>query len=178
MEENEIRQLNVAGWPVPDECLIELGRISALWSILENFLDICIGKLAGFDHQDPKVLILFKHSSFPQKLDILSTLCELLVPQYPSLKGYKEVVMNLRSAQTFRNRYMHNSPWLNEETGAYEMPLGSARGTLKVSVEKIDIIDLRRVWIKIHEASLDLHKLILGRLLTPVWEQRKNKSSN
>ena len=45
----EIAQLNFSDWPVPDKFLTEFGRVAALWACLESFLNICLGKLAGFN---------------------------------------------------------------------------------------------------------------------------------
>ncbi|MDP3000061.1 MAG: hypothetical protein Q8N47_21425 [Bryobacterales bacterium] len=75
MTNDEVRKLDFAGWPLLEEYLVEIGRVAVLWSGLEGFLGICIGKLAGFNElTDPKPFILVNHTSFPQRLDILSTL--------------------------------------------------------------------------------------------------------
>jgi hypothetical protein len=86
MKNEEIRKLNFSDWPLPDNYLIEVGRVSVVWSALESFLNLCIGKLAGFSElEDPKPFILINHASFPQRLDMLGALCEQLVPEYPRL---------------------------------------------------------------------------------------------
>ncbi|HKO98135.1 MAG TPA: hypothetical protein VJU86_14150 [Pyrinomonadaceae bacterium] len=176
MKNEEIAKLDFSGWPLSDEYLIEIGRVCALWAQLESFLNICIGKLAGFnDLSDPKAFILITHSSFPQRLDILGTLCEQLLPEFPSLTGYKEVVGDLKAAQKLRNNFTHNGMALNEETGFVEMPIGSARGSLKVTVEKITIADIRRATIAISEAHAALYKLVLQKDLQPAWKRRAAK---
>lgn len=71
MKNEEIERLDFSAWPLPDEYLIELGRVAALWATLESFLNICIGKLAGFNEfSDPKPFILVNHASVPQKIDM------------------------------------------------------------------------------------------------------------
>src|SRR5260221_108403 len=108
MKDDEVLKLNFDRWPLPDAYLLELGRVSALWASLESFLNLCIGKLAGFnDINDPTWFILVTHSSFPQRLDILSSLCEHLVNSFPTLTDYKPVVDRLRHAQKLRNDFMH-----------------------------------------------------------------------
>jgi hypothetical protein len=174
MKNEEIRKLNFSGWPLPDDYLIEVGRVSVMWSALEAFLNLCIGKLTGFNElEDPKPFILLNHASFPQRLDMLGALCEQLVPEYPQLAHYKEVISVLRSAQTLRNKFAHNSMRFNQSTGKAEMASGSARGRLKVSVEQIDLADIRRATIAIDEASAALYKLVLGRDIGPVWQRRQ-----
>src|SRR3972149_3903969 len=104
MKNDQLLKLNFDGWPLPDGYLLELGRVAALWATLDSFLNLCIGKLAGFNVlNDPKAFILVTHSSFPQRLDIFSALCEQLVSEFPNLKGYDAVVRVLRQAQKLRN---------------------------------------------------------------------------
>jgi len=172
MKDNEVLKLNFDGWPIPDEYLRELGRVAALWASLESFLNICIGKLSGFnDQNDLTPFILVTHSSFPQRLDILSTLCEHLVPSFPTLKNYKAVVERLRQAQRLRNDFMHYGMH-KEDSGDVVMSKGTARGTLKLRVQKVTVADLRRVSMAIHEANLHLYKLVLKKDIPPVWTRR------
>lgn len=173
MKNDEVLKLNFEGWPLPDSYLLELGRITALWASLESFLNLCIGKLAGFnDMNDPKAFILVTHSSFPQRLDILSSLCEQSVHQFPNLKGYESVVQQLRQAQKLRNDFMHYGMAVNPQSGHVEMAKGTARGTVKVGVERVAVADLRRASMAIHEGLLALYKLVLGQDISPVWERR------
>jgi len=172
MKNEELDSLSVPGWPLPEPYLLELGRVAAVWSTLESFLNVCIGKLAGFnDLADPKPFILVNHASIPQKFDMLSTLCEQLAPQFPNLEGYALVVSQLRSAQKARNRFLHNGIAPNPESGAMEMAEGSARGSLKTGVRAVALADIRRAWVEIHLANIALYKLVLGRNLEPVWSR-------
>lgn len=173
MKDDQLAKLNFEGWPLPDAYLVEIGRVAALWATLESFLNLCIGKLAGFnDLNDPKAFILVTHSSFPQRLDMFAALCEQLVKDFQNLRGYSAVVQQLRQAQKLRNDYMHYGMALNEESGQVEMAKGTARGTVKVGVEAITVADLRRTTVAIHEANLALYKLVLGRTIEPIWLRR------
>ena len=170
--DDEVLKLNFDRWPLPDDYLRELGRIAALWAGLESFLNICIGTLSGFnDLSDPTAFILVTHGSFPQRLDILSALCEHLVNSFPKLKDYKTVVARLRQAQKLRNDFMHYGMH-QDDSGDVVMTKGTARGTLKVRLEKVTVADLRRVSMAIHEAELELYKLVLGKTITPIWTRR------
>lgn len=172
MNNEEIEKLNFKDWPLPDEYLIEVGRIALLWASLESFLYLCIGKLAGFNElTDPTAFILFSHSSFPQKLDMLGTLCEQMEPFASNLKGYQNVISKLKAAQKSRNRFMHNGMALNTENGNIEMAIGSARGKLKTSINTIHLTDIKKVVIEISEAQNALYKLVLGVDLEPVWKR-------
>ena len=175
MKNDEIAAIDFSGWPLPDQYLLEIGRIAALWASLESFLNICIGKLAGFnDLNDPKPFILLAHSSFPQRLDILGSLCEQLMAEFPHLAEYKKVISALKSAQKLRNDFMHHGMSLNED-GSVDMPIGSARGALKVMVKKVEIVDIKRATIAIDEAQVALYKLVLKRQLLPAWQRPKGR---
>ncbi len=173
MKDEEISKIDFDNWPLPNEVLIEIGRVSALWSSLESLLMLLIGKLAGFNQiNDPMPFILLNHSSFPQKLDMLGALCEQLKPQHSNLKGYSEVISKLKSAQAKRNRFVHNGMAFNPDSGNLEMAIGSARGKLKTKVEIITIADIRKAVIDIDEAQAALYKLVLKRDIGPVSARR------
>lgn len=173
MKNSDLVKLNFNDWPLPDEYLLEIGRISVLWSALEAFLNHCIGKLAGFnDLADPTAFILLTHASFPQRLDMFKALCEQLVGQFPNLDGYTAVVQKINQAKDLRNDFMHYVMTLDSESGYVEMAKGKARGSLKVGVEKVTIADLRRASQLIHEGHLALQKLVLGRTVEPIWVQK------
>ena len=161
-----------AGWPLPDEYLIELGRVSALWASLESLLNTLLGKLAGFDAMnDSTPFILVVHSSFPQRLDMLGALCEGLKTEHQNLANHKEVVAKLRSAQTSRNRFAHNGISFDPDKKQYMLPQGSARGKLKLSVEPVTVEEVHAVAKEIHEAQLALYKLVLKREIEPIWSR-------
>jgi hypothetical protein len=61
---------------------------------------------------------------------------------------------------------------LNPKTQAVEMAVGSARGKLRAAVEPVAIADLKRVSVEIHQAMLELHKLVTGREIEPRWQRR------
>ena len=159
-------------WPLPDEFLLELGRLAALWTSLEAQLDICIGKLAGFDDlSDPKPFILLHHSTVRQKLDMFSSLCEHQLVHHPNLQRYKEVVSKITAAQTSRNRYVHNGMVKSEDGKSVEMALGSARGKLKTSVRTVTIDEIKKVSVDIADAMRFLHHFVTGHDIPPFWER-------
>src|SRR5271165_5751325 len=96
MQNEEITALNFSGWPIPDDFLTEIGRTAVLWANLESLLNICLGKLAGFDEAlDYPVFILITHSSFLQRLQSFGALCEQLHPEHPHLADYRKVVSEI-----------------------------------------------------------------------------------
>lgn len=176
MKNEEIENLNILNWPLDETILAELGRISALWVLLEQTMNMCIGKLSGFDVlSDPKSFILVNHSSFPQKLDMLEALCNELGDNFQHLKKYKLAIGKLNEAKNLRNQFLHNTIGVNQESGDLEVAIGSARGKLKVGSKKITIADIRRASIAIHDAHRELWKLIFNRELKPIWEIRSSK---
>lgn len=174
MKDHEIDALDLSGWPLKDSYLIEIGRVSALWSGLESLLNTCIGKLAGFnDLNDPKPYILVYHSSFPQKLDILASLCEHLVSSFPELSDYSSVVAKLKAAQKARNMYAHSSIVEDPDTGKMMMPQASFRGRVAASVQPVSVSEIRRASIVIDDAQRALYKLVLRRDIPAVAQRRK-----
>ena len=150
--------------PLPDEYLIELGRITALWASLESMLNMCLGKLAGFDPlTDPTPFILITHTSFPQRLDMLGALCEQLGDTYPDLAEHKDVIGKLKSAQSTRNRYMHNGISYDPERRGHFLAQGSARGKVKTSITPVTVEEIHQAAREVHLASLALYKLVLKR---------------
>lgn len=151
----------LAGWPLPDQFLIELGRLTVLWAALESLLMLSLGKLAGFNDTDnPIPFILVAHASFPQRLDMLGALCEQHAPQHTHLAEYGDVLKLLRAAQKARNRFIHNGLVPSSETGQVEIAIGSARGSLKVSVAPVEPADIRKACKDVHEAQRALAYLV------------------
>lgn len=159
-------------WPAPDSYLLELGRLTAMWTALEATTDICLGKLAGFnDLNDPRPFTLIKHSSFPQKLQSIGALCEHLLPNHPHLDGYQKVISTLKVAQKQRNTYTHNAFGVNPDTGKVDMAVGSARGKIKTEVREITIGAIREATASVHLASIELMNLILNQGHKPIWQR-------
>ena len=177
MTNDELRALDLTAWPVPDEYLIEVGRLSWLWATLEEFLALCIGKLARFGLDDPTPFILLAHTNFPQRLDMLTSLCQLLLPRHPELNDYSAVAGELRSAQTLRNKFLHNGIAYDEETKVACLPLATARGTLKARIETVTPTDIRRACVEVHNAHRALYKLVLRKDYPPIWETRAQRAS-
>ena len=159
-------------WPIPNEYLIELGRISALWGSLESSLNIAINKLAGYEAIfDWRSAVLTAHINFKQRLDMLSALCDGLQNEYPHLSNCPKVMEHINKAQIKRNKYMHNSIALNEDSGKFETFQLSARGKLKTNTHEVTLTDLREVSASIHVALLNLHELITQNKILPIWER-------
>lgn len=146
--------------------------MTTLWGTLETNLDLAISKLAGYEKiLDSRALILLAHSNFQQRVDILSSLCEWLLPSYPNLVEYKEVVKKINSAQKSRNKYAHNSVTIDEDSGKVFTTYYSARGELKTNTEIVHLADIQEATAKIHESMCALHTLITGKEMKPIWER-------
>jgi hypothetical protein len=177
MKKKEINDLNLDGWPIPNDFLIELGRISALWTSLEWMLETYIAKLSGFNNEgDPRPFILLRHTTFPQKLDMFTALCEKLKPRFQNLDGFEAVISDIRIAQKIRNRFIHNSVGFDPKTKKATLSVGTARGSVKASVETIDVVDIKKASIDINKAMISLHHLITGKKYPSIIETKKDKT--
>jgi hypothetical protein len=173
LKDDIISKADLKNWPLPDEYLIELGRISCFWISLEQSLEIAIGKLAGFELDDYRSFIFLRHTSFPQKLDIFETLCEGLQLHYSHLKDYKVISKRIRSVQTQRNKFVHNAITKNSEGDGFLLTEGSARGRIKTSIKSIDHKELKKLSMEMHIVYLALHEFITGVKYTPKWDRSK-----
>ncbi|WP_444896952.1 hypothetical protein [Microbulbifer sp. SSSA005] len=77
----------IANLPVPDEYLIELGKITVMYGALEFSIDRAISKLAGYESMlDWRVSVMTAHLTFQQRVNALGTLFEQVSESYPNLR--------------------------------------------------------------------------------------------
>lgn len=170
--EDYLRSPAFEDWPADESILVELGRLMSVWGGLEAGLNVAIGKLAGFDNVgDVRPMILTTHSSFPQRVDNFTALCEQLEGQFPNLKGYQEVAVGIRKVQVSRNKYAHNMVIKDRETGKHMISRFSARGKVVYYEEEVEIADIRRITAQTHAVSLKLHALLTGVSYPPIWDR-------
>ena len=155
--------------------MIEIGRLSLQWNYLESFLIICIGKLMG-ENGNTTVIphILTTHASLPQKLDIFSTLCDLLKEKYPNLKEAPKAISKIKEAQTLRNNYVHNGMRPHEDGQSAVLLKGSFRGRIKTSEQKITKMMIFDATRKVDEAFVLLYKVVLQRDIGTMEERMKS----
>lgn len=166
------RHIFADNWPAPNDYLLELGRMTAVWGTLESAVNLAISKLAGYSTPlDVRALILVAHSTFQQRVDIISTLCEQLSPQHTGLATYEQVIVKIGAAQKARNKYAHNAIVTNDETGLVNVSFVSARGTLRAKTEVVRLEEIKEATAKIHEAMCALHTLVTGQEIKPLWER-------
>jgi len=157
-------------WPLPNDFMLELGRISAIWGSLESTVNIAIGKLAGYSEvYDYRAAILLAHANFKQRIEILETLFEQCSKERKNFKDYAPIIRKIKSVQKGRNKFIHNSISFNPDSKRMEIASLSARGTMKVTVNPITINELKEVTAKTHEAMCQLHSIITGNEINPIW---------
>ncbi|MGH9677726.1 MAG: hypothetical protein ACRD36_11545 [Candidatus Acidiferrum sp.] len=69
---------------IPGPYLTAIGKVCANWGILKAAMDLAIAKLAGFNLQDSRGVILVAHISWPLKMDILEAPVNGLLRDYPN----------------------------------------------------------------------------------------------
>ena len=162
-----------ANWPAPENYLVELGRMTALWGLLESTCVLALGKLAGYSEiLDIRIVILTAHSNFQQRVVAISAMCEHLLPIRPQLQNYELIIKLLKAAQKTRNKYTHNGISTNDEIGEVVLSYATARGSLKLNTEVVHLADIKEACSKIHEAQCSLYSLITETNLPPIWERR------
>lgn len=128
---------------LPDEYLREIGRIAVTWNRLENLIQHTL-VLALQDHfaEDARVLTVFAHMAFPQKLDTLKAM--LLISQSATGKvftDYQDKIQPLlKTCQEKRNNILHQS-WSVHEGTVQRFDL-KARGVFKATRLDVSIDEL------------------------------------
>ena len=145
---------------LPDDYLVEIGKISVQWSALEMIFELCSVKLSGMDSNDERPWAIFAHMSFPQRLDAFGAMIDTLQAGYPRLQDYKAVLSLVRESQTARNKVIH-ARW-NYENGVATIARLTAKGKVKTSLEPITVNELREIAELIGKASIRVWKLVVA----------------
>lgn len=146
--------------------------MTSIWGTLESCVNVAISKFAGYESLlDRRVVIMVAHSNFKQRVDIISTFCEQLLPEFPGLKDYKSVIAKIQAAQKARNKFAHNAITSDDDTGDVTVAYVTAYGTLKTTVEIVKLEAIVDATAKIHEAMCALHTLVTGQELKPMWDR-------
>ena len=152
---------------LPDEYLIEIGRVSVRWAILESFLDLNLIKLLGKSVLEVRSLVIFNHMAFPQKLDVLGALInELQQSGYEGCDKYPPVQSLLRQAQEKRNSLLHAKIGY-DQNGKVSASRISARGKFKMMQTEISVPDIKEMSALIYKAAEELHTLVNNELKAP-----------
>jgi len=159
-------------WPLPNEFMLELGRISITWSSLESMVNISISKLAGYsDRYDFRAGIMLAHSNFKQRIEILETLFEQCSKKFKNLENYDPIIKKIKNAQRGRNKFIHHILTLNPDNKKVEISNLSARGSMKVTVKPVRINELKEVSAQNHEAMCMLYSIITEVEILPIWDR-------
>jgi hypothetical protein len=153
---------------IPDEYLKAIGGITVHWNYLEMVVNLILIHLLGNKVMDERSHIIFAHTSFPQRMDILSALVEQVqkLPQYSRFQEYRSKVQPLlKAAQTSRNSIIH-SFWGMKE-GKLTRSSISARGSLKFSSVTVTLEEIEDAQKSIAAAYKSLSELIVPHAASP-----------
>ncbi len=145
---------------LPDDYLIEIGKVSVQWSMLEMVFDLCSIKLAGMDADEARAMAVFAHMPFQMKLDVFGAMVDSLQTNYPRLKSYAEVLSLVRQAQSARNKIIH-ARW-SHKNGVVTIGRMTARGKVKTSIDTISLDEIRSATELIGKASVQVWKLVIS----------------
>jgi hypothetical protein len=139
---------------LPDEVLLELGRIVASWIELDACLDKVLEKLAEMDrYMDGQRAPVHVQDPFSQRLQAFGTYCSQLTLEFPHLRNCRHVHERLKTVHQLRNHYLEggNAPGMGHGEG--EPCSGRA-------AEGFEAEDLRRVSQEINRAHEALYALV------------------
>ncbi len=146
---------------IPEPYLTAIGRVVVHWCNLEAVTDLAIGKLAGFDAYDHRGAIATAHMTWPQKMDILESLINVLRDEHAYLAKFDDVKPLLKKAQDGRNRLVHGQ-WGKQDGQVVKLRI-TARGKLKFGIAPITIDEIRTIGLDVGQAGLALIKTVLGK---------------
>jgi hypothetical protein len=146
---------------LPDEMLVELGRIVALWTAVNELLDAALERLAGMDqYMEARSGRGFRRAPFIQRLQVFSDYCGQLALEFPYLRAYRVVMEKLKAAHALHKRYVQSRILFNPETGQYEVPSSVQPDNPVSTPETVCTETLRRDALMIVEAREALYALI------------------
>jgi hypothetical protein len=149
--------------PIPDEYLKAIGSVVVHWNYLEEVLNLILIHLLGKKITDDRSHIIFAHTSFPQKMDILSALVGKVenLPEYSRFQEYKaNVEPLLKTAQSSRNTIIH-SMW-GMKDGKLMRASISARGSLKLVWIIVTLREIENAQESIARAYRALSELVVS----------------
>jgi hypothetical protein len=148
---------------IPEAYLTAIGRVVVNWCNLESVVDLAIAKLAAFDLNDPRGVIVTVHMAWPQKMDVLEALVHALETDHPHLSPKFEAAKPLLiQAQRGRNRIVHGQWGSHPEYGVVKLR-SSARGKLKYGFEPISLDDMAAISLDMGNAGLAVFKMIVNK---------------
>ncbi len=155
-------KLDLSGWPLPDEYLAEIGRITLLWARLEKLLATAVANLAGFGNlADPRIYIVFTRPDFQHNLGLLQELCDHLAPRNPRMQDYPQVIALLAAAALSRARYTGGGLATNPGDGRVELDVARAGDRFNLTTVPVAVTDLQQVAVEIDAAQHALYKLVM-----------------
>jgi hypothetical protein len=157
----DLTTLNIDGWPLPNDYLVEVGRIALMWARLETLVMNSVANFSGLENlADPRNFIVYSRPNFGENIQLLEALCDHLLPTNPNLHGYQQVLDQLRDAQGAMALYTRGGMNPNPGTGAVEMDLPDPASPGRTLSRQVQIADLRRAMMVIDEAQHALYKLL------------------
>lgn len=145
---------------LPDEYLREIGRIAVSWNRLESLLvHTLVVALQDKFAEDARVITVFAHMAFPQKLDTLRAM--LLISQSSTGQvfiDYQEKIQPLlKTCQEKRNNILHQS-W-SVDNGTVQRFDMKARGVFKATrlgVSLEELMETTSLMVETHRSMFQL----------------------
>lgn len=141
---------------IPDEYLRAIGQVVLTWNSLEALVHLALVKLLGSDSLEGRSHAVFAPMSFPQKLDVLTTLMDQMeIPANHPFGRYKtEVHPLLTEAQAQRDLLLH-SLW-GVKDGEVCVSSIASRGLVRVEERPVPLGEVEAASELIKKAGLTL----------------------
>jgi hypothetical protein len=143
---------------LPAEFLQAIGLVTAASAQTESIVQKFIGGLLGID--EIETIALTTHMSAPQKDQVARALIELNGTSAAIVDHVDDLLDAIADAAERRNVLVHNSFARHPETGEVFSIRFKARGSLQVSLQPIDIEQIKKDAAFIYKVGIDLMRFI------------------
>ncbi len=150
---------------LPPEMLRAIGLVVAASSQTESVVQDLIGGLLRIDMIDAKALTT--HMSAPLKDHVVRALSELRAPSPSEVDALDDLLDRINTAYEKRNLIVHNSLARHPDTGEVFSLREQARGSLKVSLQRVTASEFEAAAELIYRAGMDLMEFMMSRGLQP-----------
>jgi hypothetical protein len=150
---------------LPPELLRAVGLITAASAQTEHIMQEFIGGLLGIDAME--AIALTNHMAGPLKDQVARALIELNGTSAWSVDTVDDLLDAIKAATDKRNILVHNALARHPETGEVFSIRYQARGSLSVSMQRVNIEQIEKDAALIYEAGINLMRFMLAFGITP-----------
>lgn len=155
---------------LPPKLLHAIGLVTAASAQTEHVVQEFIGALLGIDAIE--AIALTTHMAGPLKDQVARSLIELNATNSDIVDHVDELLDAIKAASDKRNVVVHNALARHPDTGEVFSVRYQSRGSLQLSMQRIDIEEIEKDAALIYKVGMDLMRFMLAFNLNPAPRTR------